>query len=195
MASIQKISKAYRGKLAENYDAVRLKQKRWHLENKIVAEMLESCSGPVLDCPVGTGRFFDTYRKLGLDVTGVDASEEMLALARKKLKRSDRILVMSGSADNLKPFGKFDTTVCVRFLNLIEPEALRAVMAQLLSVTRRRIILTIRLGPEYHSNSQMATHDEAAFRRLITRGGWRVVRDEYECFIKGWHLMMLERKR
>jgi ubiquinone/menaquinone biosynthesis C-methylase UbiE len=40
----------------------------------------------VLDCPVGTGRFFETYDDLNTEfVTGVDVSTEMLDLAAKKV--------------------------------------------------------------------------------------------------------------
>jgi ubiquinone/menaquinone biosynthesis C-methylase UbiE len=190
MASIQKIAKAYRGKLAEKYDAVRDKQERWHLENDYVAQMLEGLRGTVMDCPVGTGRFLKLYKRLGLRCSGVDSSEAMLAIARKK-ERSAKLWAGDATALNVQP-KSYDTFVCVRFLNLIEEEALKDVMNEIDRVTKSHVVLTIRLGEGYHSNSSMATHDEKKFRSLLKRHGWKITREEL-IFNKGWFVMRLDR--
>lgn len=197
MASLEKVSRQYRGKMASGYDKKRHTQKRWHEENRIVEEMLRAVSNPglLLDCPVGTGRFLSLYDKMSIRGVGIDSSEEMLELARRKLTRKQRdwFELHQGSADNLGDL-KFNTCVAVRFFNLVEPEALRKCFAEISRVTTQHMICTVRLGPEYYSGSAMATHDEKAWWRMVAKHGWEVVRDETEPFVKGWHLMLLRRK-
>lgn len=194
MASLRKISSAYRGKTAEKYDEIREKQSRWHRENEVVAEMLRGARGPVLDCPVGTGRFFDVYAKMRVPVVGVDSSSAMLDIARKKLRRGSRIELAQGSADDLSGYADdyFQTCVCVRFLNLIDDNDIGVVMRELSRVTQSRMILTIRLGAEYYSGGNAATHDDKKFRALVRRLGWTVTVDDSK-FVRGWHVMQLDR--
>lgn len=202
MASLEKVSRQYRGKMASGYDEKRLKQRRWHEEDRIVGEMLRNVAdlqtaGRLLDCPVGTGRFLPLYNKMSINGVGIDSSEEMLALARKKLgrKQRDHFHLMRGSAAAIPDdIGVFTTCVAVRFFNLLEPEALRRCFAEMSRVTSTHMICTVRLGPEYYSNSAMATHDERAWWRMVKKHGWELVRDETEPFVKGWHLMLLRRK-
>jgi len=201
MASLEKVSRQYRGKMASGYDEKRLKQKRWHEENRIVEEMLRSdiggLPGRVIDCPVGTGRFLELYAKMSVSGVGIDSSEEMLAEARKKLGRKQKsyFLLGQGSADHMPSYedGRFQTCVAVRFFNLLEPEALKKCFAELSRVTSHHMICTVRLGPAYYSNSAMATHDEKAWWRMVRKHGWEVARDETEPFVKGWHPMLLRR--
>lgn len=195
MASLEKVSKQYRGKMASGYDEKRLKQRRWHEEQRIVEEMLvEANTKYVLDMPVGTGRFISVYRKLKLvGGVGLDSSEEMVALARKKNKGNVIELVVGNGAKLTYDKPIFDTCVCVRFFNLVEPTALATVMAELSRVTTKNLICTIRLGDEYFSNSAMATHDEKQWMQLLKKHRWKIVRDEHEMFVKGWHLFHLVR--
>jgi len=194
MASLEKVTKQYRGKMASGYDEKRLKQRRWHEEHRIVEEMLVTAKAKyVLDMPVGTGRFIPLYRKLKIAGVGIDSSEEMVALAKKKNK-GEILVLRTGNGAKLeydKP--AFDTCVCVRFLNLIEPGSLATVMSEISRVTTKNLICTIRLGDSYFSNSAMATHDEKWWNSLLKKHKWKVVRDEHEMFVKGWHLFHLVR--
>jgi ubiquinone/menaquinone biosynthesis C-methylase UbiE len=205
MVSIEQTSKKYRGRKAETYEAVRTKQGRWRLENEAVERMLAAMKPTsVLDCPVGTGRFLPLYAKLGIRlVIGVDASEEMLALAQRKLSRRARncgyLKLVRGDASDLSrsvgmrdPYS-VDVTVCVRFLDLIDEQAMRRVMHELMRVTRRSVILTIRLGENYVSKVNTATHDQRAFLRLVGRAGWQV-EEMVPIFKQGWQVIRLGRK-
>lgn len=202
MASLEKVSRQYRGKMASGYDEKRLKQRRWHEEDRIVGEMLRNVAdlqtaGRLLDCPVGTGRFLQLYNKMSINGVGIDSSEEMLALARKKLgrKQRDHFHLMQGSAAAIPDdIGVFTTCVAVRFFNLLEPEALKKCFGEMSRVTHGWMICTVRLGDEYYSNSAMATHDERGWWTMTRKHGWELVRDETEPFVRGWHLMLLRRK-
>lgn len=181
----------YRGRKAETYEAVRRKQERWDLENRIVERYMEGAGGPVLDVPVGTGRFLDLYEKLGHRVWGVDSSQEMLALARKKRGAKNAVLV-KGDASSMPEFidRQFGTVVCVRFLDLIPEADMLRVLGELCRVARSRIVLTIRLGAEYVHKSNTCTHDDKKFRRAVSRRGWKIDH-ETPIFGQGWLVMRL----
>lgn len=196
MVSIKQTAKKYHGRKAETYDAIREKQGRWRLENEAVERMLAGVTGHVLDCPVGTGRFLPLYKRLKVrQVMGVDASESMLALAADKAAAAPRgVLFRLGDAARLPdPDEWFDVAVCVRFLDLIEEEAMRGVVRELLRVTRDRVILTIRLGDAYVAKVNTATHQRKGFLSLISKQGWRVA-EEVPIFRAGWTVMCLRRK-
>lgn len=194
--SIERTTRKYRGRVAATYEEKRKKQRRWDLENDAVSAMLRGRGGTVLDVPFGTGRFVEMYRAQRMSVVGVDASEEMLALARKKIKKSDDVdLYCEDVLSFLARIGDrcYESVVCVRFLDLIDEKAMRAVVTELCRVARDRIVLTIRLGDRYAPKVNTATHDEKRLRRLIGERGWRIAED-VPVFRAGWRVMRLERK-
>ena len=72
----------------------------------------------IVDIPFGTGRFVPMYRKKGLNIAGLDASEDMISTAQKILGSDfDGIDARVGDAASL-PFkdNEFDLLVSTRFL-------------------------------------------------------------------------------
>jgi ubiquinone/menaquinone biosynthesis C-methylase UbiE len=195
MVSIRQTARKYRGRMAETYEAKRVKQQRWHRENETVERMMASATGTVLDAPVGTGRYLPLWRRLGLTCAGIDVSDEMLAQARAKMNPEDKVTLAIGDASNMSCFGDraFDSAVCVRFLDLIDEPAMQKVVRELCRVVRSRIVLTIRLGDCYTPKVNTATHDEGQFLSLVRQLGWRVAEEEREGFILGWRVMQLAR--
>jgi ubiquinone/menaquinone biosynthesis C-methylase UbiE len=183
----------YRGKMASGYEAKRKKQQRWALENETVARMLKENlkrHDSVMDVPVGTGRFFDVYKQMSLKVCGIDSSEEMLRLARKKSYRAE---LEVGDARCLEYHDRsYTAVVCVRFLDLIDEKAMRQVVEQITRVADRMIVCTIRLGPKYVCKSNTATHDQRKFKALITSCGWRIA-ETVSVFEQGWQILRLAR--
>lgn len=198
MVSLRQTEKKYHGKKAETYDEIRTKQARWDFEHKTVEEWIREINPTrVLDCPVGTGRFLELYQHIGAQyVTGVDISEEMLALARKKVGRKMKrtnLTLSQGSATDVKADDKlYDVSVCVRFLDLIDEEAMRKVMTEIARVTKHWIICTIRLGDVYLPKSNTAEHDRKKFNALVKRLGFKTQASRQ--FREGtWHVLLLER--
>lgn len=195
MVTYEQTRRKYHGRKAETYDAVRRKQERWDLENEAVRRYLEGAPGPVLDVPVGTGRFLALYARLGLTVTGVDASQEMLALARRKKHAVGRCFLEPGDASALNyEDWMFGTSVCVRFLDLIPEENMHDVLRELCRVTQDRIILTIRLGEKYVNKSNTCEHDRKKFYRLVKSHHWQV-EHATPIFGQGWEVVRLGRMR
>src|SRR5687768_13349312 len=103
----------YYGAAAETYDATRCHSLRWAHEQLAVNDFVTE--GRVLDVPLGTGRYVGLYRAKGLDVIGVDVSEDMLAVARRNYPGID---ARRGNVLGL-PFsgGMFAIAVCTRLLD------------------------------------------------------------------------------
>jgi ubiquinone/menaquinone biosynthesis C-methylase UbiE len=202
VVSIAQTRKKYHGRKAETYEEVRTKQQRWDEENVAVEKLLRdvaSTRSVVLDCPMGTGRFITTYRKLGVkSVIGIDVSESMLKFARFNLKKrwpKGPVKLVVGDAEFTDLDDKsVDATVCVRFLDLIDDIAMRSVLEEMCRVTRHSVILTIRLGEKYVAKSNTATHDAKKFWALVNRLGFSVI-DTVGIFNEGWIVARIERDK
>ena len=85
----------YEGERAQTYDQKREGNKPYQWQQSIVEKVL-SRHQPVLvmDAPVGTGRFFPVYEKLGCSVVGLDISQDMLDIALAKAKKVNCVLVL-----------------------------------------------------------------------------------------------------
>lgn len=149
----------YYGKIVDDYDAIRMRNPVWEREQAAVAAMVTR--GPVLDCPVGTGRFLGIYAGKGLDCVGVDASNEMLAAAKAKHPDAD---LRHGSILSL-PFADkaFGTVVCSRMLNWFEPGDMAQAMAEIRRLAHD-IVVSIRIGTPgtAHGNRTHSAADFAA---------------------------------
>lgn len=149
---------------------------------------------------MGTGRFLKVYGEISARiVTGMDISEQMIRLARRKVPRSMKAygkteFVVGNVLELSAPkWGQYDCAVCVRFLDLIDETAMVAVVKTLAAVTKKNIICTIRLGDEYVPKSNTAEHDRHKFNRLLRKLGFTIVKAAQ--FREGsWHVLLLARK-
>src|SRR5947207_2705936 len=76
--------------MAEAWDALRGDTSGWE-DRAFYLEVIRERGEPVLDVGCGTGRLLLDFLGLGIDIDGVDNSEEMLALCRRKASRSGLI--------------------------------------------------------------------------------------------------------
>jgi ubiquinone/menaquinone biosynthesis C-methylase UbiE len=147
MASAEQADR-YRGKVATGYDSYRLRQPKWHREQEIMSDLLKVLprNASVLDVPVGTGRFFDYYKALGLRPTGVDISNDMLAEAQQKAGEVGLdVILEEGNILRLGyPDRTFDAAVCIRLLNLIPLVDVAQAVSELARVSKRHVIVGAR---------------------------------------------------
>lgn len=191
--SIESTSKKYRGRKAETYDAIRTKQIRWGKENAAVEAMVSDLTRgtKVLDCPVGTGRFYGVWKRRGFDAVGVDVSSEMLDLARGKGWPKGKLI--EASATDVDGLGReFDLGVYVRFLDLIDETAMYKVLKAMDEVVASRFICTIRFGSKYTPKSNTAEHDEKKFTAWMRKHKWRET-ERTPVFDAGWHVLQYDR--
>lgn len=71
--------------LAETYDAVNATVRDPSGDRAFYAGLADTCGGPVLEIGCGTGRVLLPIAEAGHEVVGVDPSEAMLAIARRRL--------------------------------------------------------------------------------------------------------------
>ena len=142
-----RLSKRYLGEAADKYDADREQTAKWEREQSAVERILGALPRhlSILDIPVGTGRFIELYGRLGLQATGLDISADMLSRAREKAEHTGAgITLREGDIRSIAgPDGAFDIALCIRFLNWIDLEGVRAVLRELTRVSDRYLIVSI----------------------------------------------------
>lgn len=74
---------AYRGLVVASWDLFRPNAERW-ADVAFYRDVVRTAGQPALDVGCATGRLVLTYLAEGMDVDGVDASPEMLAVCREK---------------------------------------------------------------------------------------------------------------
>ena len=149
----------YYGDAAALYDAERAQTGRWQREQAAVSGFLDRLPQglSVLDVPLGTGRFIDFYRARGHAVTGLDASDEMMAVAAQRAGDFPLTTVRGSATDLPWPDGAFDLVVSTRFLRHILPYGLaRQALAEMARVCRSHAI--IELGLRQGQGRSVADH-------------------------------------
>lgn len=144
------VGNIYRGENAEEYLSRRVSQPHWRLEQESLEEILRRLpdGGRVLDVPFGTGRFVNLYLQKHMAVFGLDASADMLQIARTQLKEDfSKCDVRIGDAARLPyPSEYFDIVVCVRFLShVLSYNKAKRTIKELARVTRKYAILQFRV--------------------------------------------------
>lgn len=163
MNTYRMVADRYYGSTARDYDKKRNYKPCWGREQAAVEKFVRY--GPVLDVPVGTGRYLDIYRRKGLKFQGLDASDEMIAQARKKCPG---LVAQRGTALDL-PFGhkQFGTVVCSRLLNWLYPVDMAKAVQEIRRVGKE-VVTSIRLGePGHHEGQGNYTHSHGDFYAAI----------------------------
>lgn len=183
----------YRGAKAAKYDNVRKDKKKWKDEHDTIQLYMRDLKPgtKVLDVPVGTGRMLKFFDKCGFEVTGVDTSEDMLALAGKIKVKNVNLAV--GDATKLVYKDKsFDAVLCLRLLHLVPEKAMQAIMKELTRVAKSLMIVTVQMRSEYYEGHDTVTHVDKKFEALVKRLGWDVT-DKKKLTGAGWYVVKLER--
>ena len=132
-------------------------------QERVLAEFLGEVSGRrILDMATGTGRAALALAKRGASVTGVDASSEMLSVARMRAADAGLTIdFVEGDAHALAyPDRSFDAVVCLRMLMHV-PDW-RTALSELCRVSRRRIVF------DYPAFGSVATV-QAVWRRAALK--------------------------
>ncbi len=137
---------------AANYERKRLKQEWWHVEQKEMKDLLEKLPKglKVLDVPFGTGRFVPYYAERDYQISGLDASDAMLAAAKEALgELYDRCDTRVGFSTDL-PYAdaSFDLVVSTRFLrDIITFGMAKQTLSEMARVTTKYAILQLGQNP------------------------------------------------
>lgn len=128
---------------------------------------------PILDVGTGTGRAALLFARGGAYVTGVDASEQMLAIARQRAETEGvSVKFLPGDAHELDfPDRAFDVSISLRVL--MHTPSWRRCVAELCRVSERLVII------DYPSATSVAFFESMA-RRLTHAAGSRT--EPYQVF-------------
>ncbi len=150
---------------ARSFDERRFGGPIGELVAKQQADVLTDFLGPVagrsiLDVGTGTGRAAFLLAARGAHVTGIDASEEMLKIARSRVREGEPpIQFATGDAHVLQfPDRSFDMAVSLRVL--MHTPRWRTCVAELCRVARTRIVLDY---PSLHSLAAL----QSVGRRIV----------------------------
>ena len=138
----------YYDNAAFRYEKKRRRQEWWHVEQREMQSLLGQLPKglSVVDIPFGTGRFVPYYLERGFQVSGLDASKDMLLAAQKALgDQYKECTCVTGSADAL-PYSdaQFDLVVSTRFLRDIIPFAdAKKMLTEMARVTSRYAIIQL----------------------------------------------------
>ncbi len=137
-------------------------------QERVLSTFLGDVSGErILDLGTGTGRAAMALARRGALVTGVDASNEMLTVARARARDAGLTIDFAeGDAHALTfPDRAFDSTVCLRLLMHV-PDW-RTAVSELCRVTERRLVFDY---PAFGSTAAL----QAAWRGVASRTGRQV---------------------
>ncbi|MEO7272398.1 MAG: class I SAM-dependent methyltransferase, partial [Vicinamibacterales bacterium] len=134
-------------------------------QEAVIARFLEPITGrTILDVGTGTGRAAIALARRGAVVTGVDASHEMLAVARTRAAdQRAEVTFLHGDAHGLDfPDHSFDAVVCLRVL--MHTPDWRQSLGELCRVARHRVVF------DYPALASAAAI-QAVARRLAAAAG------------------------
>ena len=188
--------------MAESFDAMRFGGPIGELlagtQEQVLADFLSPLVGrTVLDVGTGTGRAAISLAKRGAQVTGVDASAEMLAVAARRAHDAGmQITFKSGDAHALDAGdAAFDCVVCLRVL-MHTPDWRRS-LSELCRVARHRVVfdypalasaaavqaLARRVAHRFGARVEpYRVFSDAAIRAVLTANGFRIV-DSHRQFV------------
>ena len=163
------LSKRYFGRMAEDYDG-RANSALWRREQAAVDAALGTlpAGSSILDVPVGTGRFLESYGRYGLRPTGIDISGDMLAVAAARASALGLpVTLRQGDIRELPlPGGSHDTAVCMRLAHWINSGDLERVVRELARVSRRSVIIGV---SHYVPAAELGFPAPGAFLRLANQ--------------------------
>jgi len=184
-----KSARRYRGKGATGYEAKRAGKNKWIQENIGVEELFPQGVRNVLDVPVGTGRFFYLYKRLGVNPTGLDTSPDMLREARKK-----GMLMVKLADIRAIPFedDTFDVAVCMRLFPWFEPGEVAWSLRELARVARILIVgIRVNDAAPFCKSGSLWNHFLPDFLQWV-READRTVVAEFHVGTKGNNIYRLE---
>jgi ubiquinone/menaquinone biosynthesis C-methylase UbiE len=175
--------------MAESFDALRFGGPIGALvaasQERALASFLSPIAGrTILDVGTGTGRAAIALALKGGVVTGVDASEEMLAVARRRAADAGAAVTFDRADAHGLAYAdrSFDAVVCLRVL--MHTPGWRESLAELCRVARDRVVI------DYPALASAAAMQSVA-RRLAHAAGARV--EAYRVFSDGSIREVLER--
>jgi ubiquinone/menaquinone biosynthesis C-methylase UbiE len=206
--NINSLQTYYQGSIVSGYEARRATQASWHEENRVFdtyLEQLDLPSGaPVLDIPIGTGRFLESFTRRGFHVIGRDISADMVATSKQRataIGLADADIAVGDSTNIALADNSVTLVVSVRFLVHLELPVIDQILSELARVSSGHVITHVRIASpgtlnaikraidctlrklrrvsaKKVSNKAATIHRHEDVLALFTKHGLQVLRDE-----------------
>lgn len=165
----------YHGPTATLYDEQRFSSAKgkWldQREKRSVARALEHLDpgSTILDLPCGTGRITQHLLMQGFRVAGGDISEEMIALAKRRIGNHDRLLGFHQlDAERMAlPDDAYDCITSVRLMGHLPPTARLQILREMARVARKHLAITFYKAGPLRSLKWLLLH-----RARMSRANW-----------------------
>ncbi len=153
----EELKQRYYGNRVTIYDDIRAPTSLWPNEQAAMRKILGQLEpgSTIIDLPVGTGRYLEFYRDLGLRPMGVDVSVDMLEKTRARAREVGLSVPLARSDIRSTPFPDqaVDVVVCTRFMNWIKADGVYACLAELRRIARKRVVFSLR---SYRPTSELS---------------------------------------
>jgi ubiquinone/menaquinone biosynthesis C-methylase UbiE len=157
----------------------------------------------VLDVGCGTGSHLDRYLRRGSRVAGIDTSEAMLAVARRRLGRGAR-LVAADAASIPFSSGGFDLVIAMTLLHELDPASRGGVLEEMMRVAApggRLLVIDHHPGRPQGPRGRFIRWSAAAieriagaehhrnFREFVSSGGLPVLAASCGLVVERWSVV------
>lgn len=134
----------YQGEVANRYLEERTGDRKWKLEQELMARLIGALprGSSILDVPLGTGRYLPFYERGGHHVIGLDVSKDMMKQAEVGETLTAAVL---GDVTSI-PLADHavDHVVSTRLMNWLPAPVFTRALAEIARVARHGVILGIR---------------------------------------------------
>ena len=182
--------------VAEEYDAIRFFKLSGRffnfLEKRVILRGFAGLprGDKIVDIPCGTGRLAEPLLEAGYLVHGMDISDEMLTVARRRPTRfrSAFTTEVADARELQKPDELFDAALCARVLMHFDLEEQTNFLSGVAKLVSKRVVINQSLSSPYqrfrraikrvlqHQPSAQHPVTNAEIRELLTRSGLREAR-------------------
>jgi ubiquinone/menaquinone biosynthesis C-methylase UbiE len=142
----------YFGEVARNYDSRRAGRQVTIEDDVIIEKFLDSCDRDcvIADIPAGTGRAAPSVLNRGYSYIGIDFSEDMLDICRRRIGENPNARLLQGDARSLPLKDKeVDNLLCIKFIKwLLTNEMVVDCLREFRRVCKGRVLLNIKIAED-----------------------------------------------
>jgi ubiquinone/menaquinone biosynthesis C-methylase UbiE len=190
----------YFGEVARNYDSSRAGKQVTVEDDLIIEKFLDTCDRDcvIADIPAGTGRAALSILNRGFSYIGIDFSEDMLDICRRRIGENPKARLLQGDARLLPLNNKeVDNLLSVKFIKWLPTnEMVVDCLREFRRVCKGRVLLNIKVSEEDTDGEVLSTLIRALKRFLTVFKTRRKIEQrkltaeafEEMCRVTGWSI-------
>lgn len=176
------IRKHYTGNQAKNYEFGRRNNKKWLAEQTVVEDFIlhNNDVNTVIDAPLGTNRYGLFLEKCPhvKKVYGYEYSDDMIIEAKKTV--STKLEIFKHDLINEQIQERADLSIIMRMLNLFDEDASTKILENILQVTEKYCILSLRYwsqSPKF-IEGKITIQNLHKMKDIINKSGFGIISEK-----------------